>query len=172
MMTSLASCQWGHHGRQEMEGILDFIVENSSPSLLPSSSFPLPQMEEMHKKHGSLSSFRNFLKMKFCFIIMPPSVFIRMYLVEICVESPNHTESTDFWRIQVGGESDTRFLTDKSYVKSFSFSALDCVSMIRNCPKKETSGMCLYAGVSFKHLMLRHFAAYLRGGNSCKGKTQ
>lgn len=87
------------------------------------------------------------------------------------MESPNYTESIYFWRIQAGGENDTSLLIGKSFEKLLRFLAFDGVCMRTDCPKKETSGTCLYASMSFKHLVQRHFDDCLLGSNSCKGKT-
>lgn len=114
---------------------------------------------EIFRKWSSLSS------------LCPQVYFVTTYSLEICVESPNYTESIYFWRIQAGGENDTSLLIGKSFEKLLRFLAFDGVCMRTDCPKKETSGTCLYASMSFKHLVQRHFDDCLLGSNSCKGKT-
>ena len=70
-------------------------VESCSPGLCPASPTP-PQQVGRNAWRTRQFIFQEFSKAKFCFIILSMYTFVTTYPLEIRVESPNHTEPTDF----------------------------------------------------------------------------
>ena len=87
--------------------------------------------------------FQEFSKAKFCFIILSMCTFVTTYPLEIRVESPNHTEPTDFWRIQAGGKNDTIVFIGTSFEKILSFLPMDRICIKTRFPNRATCGICL-----------------------------
>ena len=138
---------WRKNGGQF--GLMDDVVagdlgfvESCSPGLCPASP-TRPQQAGRNAWKTRPLIFQEFSKAKFCFIILSMCTFVTTYPLEIRVESPNHTEPTDFWRIQAGRKNDTIVFIGTSFEKILSFLPMDRICIKTRFPNRATCGICL-----------------------------